>query len=60
MLAISKLTRVTDGSSDILERAEVKNALNRLPYASSFTTFRETGIYTETHSSVGIFKRFGG
>ncbi len=60
MLAISKLTRVTDGSSEILERPEVKEALNRLPYAASFTIFRETGIYTESHSAAGIFKRFGG
>jgi len=60
MLAISKLTRVTDGSSEILERKEMKDAINRLPYAASYTAFRETGIYTEGHSAAGIFKRFGG
>ncbi|MEW6210341.1 MAG: DUF3352 domain-containing protein [Acidobacteriota bacterium] len=55
MLAISKLTRVTDGSRELLEQTEVKNALNRLPPAISSTEFRWQGVYTETRSSVGIF-----
>jgi hypothetical protein len=59
MLAISKLTRVTDGSADLLEQREVHNAMGRLPKLQSYTVFRSTGVYSETHSAVGIFKRLG-
>jgi hypothetical protein len=55
MLAVSRLTRVTDGSRELLEQAEVKNALDHLPAAISSTQFRRQGVYTETRSSVGSF-----
>ena len=55
MLAISKLTRVTDGSHDLLEQDAVRAALDRVPPRVSFTEFRGSGIYTETHSAVRNF-----
>ena len=55
MLSISKLTRVTDGSAELLETPEVKSALERIPPSVSFTGFRQYGIYTESHSAVGSF-----
>ncbi len=55
LLAISKLTRVTDGSPELLERDSAREALNRLPRSNSFTVFRGSGIYIETHSAVGNF-----
>lgn len=58
-LAISKLTRVTDGSPELLERDSAREALNRLPRSNSFTEFRGSGIYIETHSAVGNFSVLG-
>jgi hypothetical protein len=55
MLAISKLTRVTDGSRELLEQESVRAALDRVPPRVSFTEFRASGIYTETRSAVGNF-----
>jgi Protein of unknown function (DUF3352) len=55
MLAISKLTRVTDGSRELLEQEAVRAALDRVPPRVSFTEFRGSGIYTETRSAVGNF-----
>lgn len=55
MLAISKLTRVTDGSRELLEQDDVRAALGRVPPKVSFTEFRGSGIYTETRSAVGNF-----
>ncbi|HEY7546674.1 MAG TPA: hypothetical protein VID27_17415, partial [Blastocatellia bacterium] len=55
MLAISKLTRVTDGSRELLEQPAVKDALDKLIPSISSTEFRGQGVYTETRSSVGIF-----
>ena len=55
MLAISKLTRVTDGSRELLEQGAVRAALDRVPPRVSFTEFRGSGIYTETRSAVGNF-----
>ena len=55
VLAISKLSRVTDGSRDLLERDEARRALDGLPPAVSFTEFRSYGIRTETQSAVGNF-----
>jgi len=55
LLAISKLTRVTDGSSELLDREPARKALERLPRSISFTEFRDYGVYTETHSAVGNF-----
>lgn len=58
-LAISKLTRVTDGSPELLERDSAREALDRLPRSNSFTEFRGSGIYIETHSAVGNFSVLG-
>jgi uncharacterized protein DUF3352 len=58
MLAISKLTRVTDGSRELLEQGAARQSLERLPPAASFTEFRSYGIYTETRSAVGNFSLF--
>ncbi len=55
LLAISKLTRVTDGSQELLDRDSAHNALDRLPGSVSFTEFRDYGVYTQTHSAVGNF-----
>jgi hypothetical protein len=57
MLAMSKLTRVTDGSRELLEKELMQKAFSRLPYATSFTSFRDSGVFTQTISAVGIFKR---
>jgi hypothetical protein len=57
MLAISKLTRVTDGSTELLEREPMRLALSRLPFSTSFTSFRDSGVFTQTQSAVGIFRR---
>jgi hypothetical protein len=59
MLAISKLTRVSDGSQELLEKEPMRMALSRLPYSISFTSFRSSGVFTQTHSAIGIFKRLG-
>jgi len=59
MLAISRLTRVTDGSRELLEREPVKQAMGRLMPAISFTEFRGYGVYTETRSAVGNFGLIG-
>lgn len=56
LLAISKLTRVTDGSPELLDREAARKALDRLPRSISFTEFRDYGVYTETHSAVGNFR----
>jgi len=53
MLEISRLTRTTDGSPDILEQGEAKRAFERLPPSVSFTEFKDIGIYTETRSAIG-------
>jgi hypothetical protein len=55
MLAISKLTRVTDGSRDLLEQDSMRKALDRLPLSASFTEFRSYGVYVESRSAVGNF-----
>jgi hypothetical protein len=59
MLAISRLTRVTDGSHELLEQEAVKQAMARLMPAVSFTEFRSYGVYTETRSAVGNFGLIG-
>ncbi|MEW6126571.1 MAG: DUF3352 domain-containing protein [Acidobacteriota bacterium] len=59
LLAISKLTRVTDGAPEILERGEVRASLERLPKLQSYTVFRDAGVYAETRSAIGVFKRLG-
>lgn len=55
VLAISKLTRVTDGSRDLLNGDAPRRALDRLPPAVSFTQFRSYGLLTESQSAVGNF-----
>ncbi|HET9532723.1 MAG TPA: hypothetical protein VFQ92_20380 [Blastocatellia bacterium] len=55
MLAIARLTRVSDGSREQLEQPEVRRAIERMPPSVSFTEFRDYGIYTETRSAVGSF-----
>ena len=60
MLTISRLTRVTDGSPELLEREPMQKAILQLPITVSHTQFRESGIYIETHSAVGVFKRIAG
>ncbi len=55
LLSISKLTRVTDGSVELLDRESARKALDRLPRSISFTEFRDYGVYTQTHSAVGNF-----
>lgn len=59
MLGISRLTRVTDGSQELLEKEPMRIALAKLPYATSFTRFSNSGVFTQTHSAIGIFKRLG-
>ena len=53
LLGISKLTRSTDGSPELLNEDPVRKALERLPPSISFTTFRDYGVFIETHSPVG-------
>ena len=60
LLAISKLTRVTDGSRELLDRDPVRQALDRLPRSTSFTEFRDYGVYTNVHSAVGNLSLLGG
>ncbi|MFL6216173.1 MAG: DUF3352 domain-containing protein [Blastocatellia bacterium] len=55
LLGVSRLTRVTDGSPELLEQERVRNALSRLPPTAGFTQFRDYGIYTETRSAIGNF-----
>lgn len=55
LLAISKLTRTTDGSRELLDQPFLRKAIEGLPPAISSTEFRDYGIYTETRSAVGSF-----
>ena len=55
MLAISRLTRVTDGSRELLEQEPIKQAMSRLQPSVSFTEFRPNGVYVETKSAIGNF-----
>jgi hypothetical protein len=59
MLALSELTRATDGSRELLEKAEIKEARARLPVSASVTQFREYGVYTESRSAAGNFTFLG-
>jgi hypothetical protein len=59
MLAISRLTRVTDGSREVLEQEPIRQAMGRLQPSVSFTEFRTNGIYVETKSAVGNFSLIG-
>jgi hypothetical protein len=53
MLAVSRITRVTDGSPELLEKDQVRKAVESLPPSVSFTRFEDSGIYTETRSATG-------
>ncbi len=55
LLAVSRLTRTTDGSPELLEQSPVRQALAVLPPAISITQFRDYGVYTETTSAFGNF-----
>lgn len=59
LLAISKLTRVTDGSRELLEREAARRAIDRLPRSVSFVEFRDYGVYVEARSAVGSFTLIG-
>lgn len=59
MLAISKLTRVTDGSPELLDRDSARKALETLPRSISFTEFRDYGVLIQTHSAVGNLSVIG-
>jgi hypothetical protein len=59
LLGISKLMRVTDGSPELLERDSARRAIEKLPPANSYTEFRDTGIFVESHSAVGNFGTLG-
>jgi len=45
--------RVTDGSPELLERDSARRAIDKLSPANSYTEFRDTGIFVESHSAVG-------
>lgn len=53
LLAISGALRASDGSVELLERPEVRDALDGLPPAVSVTSLRDGGLYSETRSAVG-------
>jgi hypothetical protein len=53
MLEISRLTRTTDGSPEILQSDEARRAFERLPPSVSVTEFKDIGVYTETRSAIG-------
>jgi hypothetical protein len=53
LLAISQLTRATDGSADLLNEEPARKALDRLPRSISFTSFRDYGVFIETRSAIG-------
>jgi len=59
LLAISKLTRVTDGSRELLERETARKAIDSLPRSISFVEFRDYGVYVEARSAVGSFGLMG-
>ena len=59
LLAISKLTRVTDGSPELLDRDSARKALDNLRRSISFTEFRDYGVYTKAHSAVGNLSLIG-
>jgi hypothetical protein len=60
MLALSRIVRATDGSTEILEREDARAAIGRIPRRRSFTEVRDSGVYIESESAVGIFGRLAG
>jgi hypothetical protein len=60
LLAISQLTRATDGSPDLLNEEPARKAVDRLPRSISFTEFRDYGVYVETRSAVGNLRAITG
>lgn len=59
MLALSKLTRVTDGSPELLKQDSARKAMDRFPRSVSFTEFRDDGVYVEARSAVGSYSLIG-
>lgn len=59
LLALSKLTRVTDGSLELLDQESARKALDRLIRSTAYTEFRDYGVYTESHSAVGNLSLIG-
>ena len=59
LLLIGRLTRVNDGSEELLDMENVKAALGRLPYSVSFTVFNSKGVLTESHSAMGNYGLIG-
>lgn len=55
MLAVSKITRTTNGSPELLQLSSIHKAESDLVPTISFTEFRDSGVYTETRSPVGNF-----
>src|SRR5205085_4854892 len=55
LLGVSRLTRVTDGSPELLEQERVRKAMAEVPPTAGFTEFRDYGIYSETRSAIGNF-----
>ena len=60
MLALSRVVRATDGSPEILQRDDARAANGRIPRRRSFTEVRDSGVYIESESAVGIFGRLAG
>lgn len=53
LLALSATLRTTDGSTQVLARPEVQDALAGMAPATSWTELRDGGLYTESRSAVG-------
>jgi hypothetical protein len=59
MLTLARVTRVSDGSRELLGQESMRAALDRLPLTISYTEFRAFGVYSETRSAVGSFGLLG-
>jgi hypothetical protein len=59
MLAVARLTRVSDGAQELLQQNSIKSALEKLQPTLTITEFRNYGVYTETRSAVGSFALIG-
>jgi hypothetical protein len=53
LLAVSRALRTTDGSPQLLDRPDVRDALDGLAPAVGRTELRPGGLYAETRSAVG-------
>jgi hypothetical protein len=52
-LALSKAMRTSDGAPELLDRPDVRAALDRIPPAISHAELRDDGLFVETRSAVG-------